>query len=118
MVQSNAVVIGWNRPVTGRETMAAELFGTSMAYYEKLKSTGKIESYEPILLEVHGGDLNGFVLLRGTHAQLDAVKSSDEFREIVARAEHCIEGIGVIDGYTAAVIPQVMQVWTKAIPPR
>jgi hypothetical protein len=118
MVQTNTVLFGWNRAIAGREGMAAELFTHVVSFYEKLKSTNQLESYEAVFLNRHGGDLNGFFLLKGTHAQLDSMLSSDEFVTITMRAEQYLDGVGVITGYTGALIPDLMQRWMKTIPSR
>jgi hypothetical protein len=118
MVQSNAIVFGWNRVVPGREGLAAELFGVATAFYEVQRTTGKIESWEPIFLERHGGDFNGFFVIKGTHAQLDTLSASDEFRDIIFRADHYLQGVGVIEGFTGSTIAEMMQRWTKTIPTR
>ncbi len=59
-----AIFIGWNRPVPGKEQQAMKLWQDSMEYFEKLRSDGRIESFEPVLLTAHGGSLNGFVLVK------------------------------------------------------
>ena len=118
MVKSNAIVFGWNRAVPGRESLATELFASAVNFYETAKKQDKIESWEPIFLERHGGDFNGFFILRGTHEQLDTLQSTDEFRDLVLRADHLMQGIGVIEAYTGATIHEMMQRWTKAIPAR
>ncbi len=118
MVQTNTVLFGWNRAIAGREGMAGELFAHSIGYFEKLKATSQLESCEPVFLNRHGGDLNGFFLLKGTHAQLDTMMSSDEFVDITMRAEQYLEGVGVITGYTGSIIPDLMQRWMKTIPSR
>jgi hypothetical protein len=116
MVQNNTVVFGWNRAVPGREGLAGELFGVAMAYYEKLRASNSIQSYEAIFLDRHGGDLNGFFLIKGTHAQIDTMLSSDEFRDLVFRADHYLQGVGVITGYHGNPINDLMQTWIKTIP--
>jgi hypothetical protein len=118
MLQSNAIMFGWNRPMVGREGMAGELFAYTVGYFEKLKSSKTIESYEPVFLVDHGGDLGGYFLLKGTHAQLDTLKASDEWIDIVMRAGHSLTGVGIIDCFTGATIPDLMQRWTKSIPAR
>jgi hypothetical protein len=50
-----------------------------------------------VLLEPHGGDLFGFTLVRGSQAQIAAVRVNAEFRRISARAEAIVDGLGVID---------------------
>jgi hypothetical protein len=116
MAQTNTIILGWNRAVAGRETAAMELFATTMSFYEKQKASGKLESYEPVFLERHGGDMNGFFILRGTHAQIDALVGNDEFREIVMRADHCLMGLGVIQAYSGPVVGELMQLYGKTIP--
>lgn len=116
MAQSNAILFGWNRALPGREGMAAELFAHAVNYYTQLKTSGQIESWEPVFLNRHGGDLNGFFLIKGDHAKLDTVTSSDEWNDLVMRAEMYLSGVGVITGFTGAVIPEMMQRWTKLIP--
>jgi hypothetical protein len=118
MVQSNTILFGWNTPVVGRESMAGELFAHTVNYFEKAKASNNLESYEPVFLTSHGGDLNGFFLLRGTHTQLDTLKSSDEFFEIVMRAGMCLTNVGVVDAYTGNLVTDVMSRWTKALPAR
>ncbi len=116
MVQTNTVMFGWNRAIPGREGMAAELFAHTVNYYTQLKSSGQLESWEPVFLNRHGGDLNGFFLLKGTHEQLDTIMSSDEWVDLTMRAEQYLQGVGVITGYSGSVIPELMNRWTKTIP--
>ena len=60
-----ALVIGWGPVVPGREQKALQVFGEAIQYYTRLQQQGQIESFEPVALEPHGGDLNGFLLVRG-----------------------------------------------------
>jgi hypothetical protein len=115
-LQTNAILFGWNEVVRGREAAATELFTSALSFYEKAKASGKIEGFEPVFLRRHGGDLNGFFLIRGTHAQIDALECSDEFNDLVIRASHCVDGVGVCQAYTGQTVPDMMQRWTKAVP--
>ena len=45
-----------------------------LGYYTKLQERGEIESFEAVLLEPHGGELGGFLLLRGEAEKLDRVR--------------------------------------------
>ena len=67
--------IGWGAPVRGREAQGLEVFGEALAYYGRLQQEGVIEGFETAILEPHGGDLQGFVLVRGSEERL-AVFSS------------------------------------------
>ena len=115
-MQTNTVLFGWNRALAGREGMAGELFAHAVNYFEKLKSGSSIESCEAVFLNRHGGDLNGFFLIKGSHAQLDTMMSSDEFVDITMRADQYLLGVGVITGYTGNTVPDLMNRWTKTIP--
>ncbi len=118
MIQSNAILFGWNRAVVGRETNAGELFAHTVSFFEKLKTSSQLESYETVFLGPHGGDLNGFFLLKGTHVQLDTLRSSDEFVEITMRAGMCLTNVGVIDTYVGNNVGDLMMRWMKSIPAR
>lgn len=115
-VECNALIIGWNRAVVNREVAAAECFATTVAYYEKLQKTGKITSFEPFFLQAHGGDFNGFFVLKGTNANLDWVRTDEEFVDNLTRAQHCLTNVGVIPAYTGNTIQDMMARWTKSIP--
>jgi len=110
-----ALLIRWNRVVPGREKQALSLFGQSLEYYGSLKSKGAIESYEPVLLDPAGNDLNGLILLRGSADQLDAVRREDRFIEIMMRAAHTCEGLGVIDGFLEGGLQGRMAKWAQII---
>lgn len=116
MLQSNAIMFGWNRPVAGREVMAGELFAHTVNWFDKQKTMGTIESWEPVFLANHGGDLNGYFLVKGTHAQLDTLKCSDEWVDIVMRAGQYLSNVGVIECYTGNTVLDLMNRWTKTIP--
>ena len=111
----SVLFIGWNRARTGREKEALEAFGSSMAMYARAVESGAIEGFEPVLLDLHGGDLNGFILVRGSAEKLDAFRRSDEFRELLARADMSVEGIGVVPGFTGEGLQKELARWQKAI---
>jgi hypothetical protein len=116
-IETGALIIGWNRAVPGREAAAAELFGTVTSYYEKLQKNGKITNWEPVFLQQHGGDFNGFFIVRGTNTNLDWLVKEDEFVEHNLRAAHCLTNFGVIPAYVGTnTIQEMMQRWTKTIP--
>jgi hypothetical protein len=88
--------IGWGEVVRGREEKAIQVFNESVQYYGGLQQEGRIESFEVCLLEPHGGDLQGFVLLRGSQDQMDTVHNDDEFQRQLTRANLIVEGLGIV----------------------
>jgi hypothetical protein len=107
----DALFLGWGPVARGRELKALEVFQETLTYYGTLQQDGRIESFEPVLLAPHGGELGGFILLRGTRDSLDAIRSSDEFRRLVARAAAVVDDVGVIDAYTGEALAQQMGVF-------
>lgn len=107
----DALFLGWGPVVRGRELRALEVFQETLAYYGTLLQDGRIDSFEPVLLAPHGGELAGFILLRGSRASLDQVRSSDEFRRLIARAASIVDDVGVIDAYTGEALAQQMSIF-------
>jgi hypothetical protein len=110
---NSAIFLGWNRSVAGREQQAMDLFMKVIEYYGQLQSDGKIESFEPVMLANHGGDLNGFVLIRGDEAKLDEVRREEVFLNFSIEAGYCLENFGVIKGYIGDSIMNVFSEWGK-----
>ena len=92
--------IGWGQVVRGREKRAVQVFNESVEYWGGLQGDGKIDDFEVVLLTPHGGDLQGFALLRGSEGQIAALQTDEEFQRRVIRADQIIESQGVI---TAAI---------------
>jgi hypothetical protein len=88
--------IGFGLPVRGRERQAITVFNEVFEYYSRLQQEGQIESFEPVLLEPHGGELGGFFLLRGDQDKLASIRSSDEFERHTVRGQLSVENIGVV----------------------
>ena len=88
--------IGYGIPVRGRERQAVRVFGEALEYFARLQQQGEIESFETVFLNPHGGDLNGFTLLRGDPDKLSSIRTSDEFvMRLSVRADLITEGFGV-----------------------
>ena len=92
-----ALFIGWGQVVRGREKRAIKVFNESVEYWGQLQGDGKIENFEVVLLAPHGGDLQGFALLRGSAEQVNALRADEEFQRRVQRADLIIESQGVVN---------------------
>jgi len=112
---NRVIFIGWNRPVVGREQQAMKLFQKVMEYYSKLKTDGKIESFEPVMLTHHGGDLNGFIILNGDAKKLAEVREEDTFLEYSVEAGYCLEGFGIVSGFVGEGVKDIFSRWSKLI---
>ena len=115
-MSSNVVFFGWDRPIPGREQLSAEHFQQFVQYLGGLQQKGTIKSFDTVFLDSHGGDMNGFFLIRGEPAKLDALVSSNEWVTHMARAAMHLDGSGVVRGLTGELIRERMDLWTKTIP--
>jgi hypothetical protein len=88
--------IGWGDVAHGREERAVEVFNDTIGYYGRTQEEGRIESFEVSLLQPHGGDLAGFVLLRGSEDQMDAIQHDEEFERLMTRASFIVNNLGVV----------------------
>ena len=88
--------IGWGEIVRGREERALEVFNETVGFYGRLQEEGRIENFEVALLNPHGGDLAGFILLRGTEEQMDAIQHDEEFQRYITRANFIVDKLGVV----------------------
>ncbi len=111
----SVLFIGWNRSVRGREQQAMKLFQKAIEYYGGLQADGRIESFEPVILAAHGGDLNGFILLKGEIEKLKEVRRDDTFINLTIESSYCLDGFGIIPGYIGDGLTDVFSRWTKLI---
>jgi hypothetical protein len=110
------VFIGYGTPVRGRERQAIKLFDETTEYYTRLQQQGEIESFEPVMLQPHGGDLSGFILLRGERDKLVAsILASDEFTRLSTRADLLLERFGVVGALLGERIGTVNRVYNEQV---
>ena len=112
---NRVLFVGWNRPVVGREQEAMQLWQKAMEYYSKLQADGRIESFEPVLLSAHGGDLNGFVMLKGDAEKLAEIRREDTFIDLTIEAGYCLDGFGIVVGYVGDGLTDVFGRWSKVV---
>ena len=109
-----ALFIGWGDPVRGREAKALDVFNESLQYYGQLQQDGKIAGVDAWFLAPHGGDLSGFILLRGDREQLDEVRRSAEFELLLTRAGMIVDRVGVVNAYTGDALGRLVGQFQEA----
>jgi hypothetical protein len=107
--------IGWGAVARGREKEATDLFNEILEYYGRLQEDGEIESFEPVFLEPHGGDLGGFVLIRGDAEKLAALRVSDEFTQFSIRAALHVDSFGVVGADLGDRLQRQVQYYVEQI---
>jgi hypothetical protein len=107
--------IGWGAPVRGREARGLEVFNEALSYYGRLQQEGSIESLDTVILEPHGGDLQGFFLLRGSQEKLAQLRVDDEFVSLSTRASLIVEGLGVVGAALGDGLEDAVSTYQEAI---
>ncbi len=86
-----------------------------MEYFGGLQADGTIESIEPVFLEQHGGDLNGFFFIRGDAEKLAALRVDEGFEDVIIRASLVVDNIGVVGAAMGARLERQMATYMEAI---
>jgi hypothetical protein len=107
--------IGWGEVVRGREDRALEVFGESVELYGQMQANGRIEDFELALLNPHGGDLQGFALLRGSEAQIDAVGRDEDFQRVMTKASLLVDNLGLIPAAIGDGLGRSMAIYQEEI---
>lgn len=107
--------VGFGNPVRGREDQAVELFNETLGWYARLQEEGEIESFEPVFLEPHGGDLSGFIIIRGDAEKLSKLRVGEEFTQFTIKAGLCVESIGVVGADMGERLQRQMAFYTEQI---
>jgi GNAT superfamily N-acetyltransferase len=114
MANDDVLFTGWGEVVAGREQKALTVFQETIQYWTLAQQDGRIDSFEPVLLDPHGGGIAGFVLVRGERARLDAIRADEEFERIVARAGLIVHDFGVIPGYVGEKLGRQLALFERA----
>jgi hypothetical protein len=107
--------IGWGATVRGREERGLEVFDAALGFYGRCQQEGRIESFDVILLEPHGGGLAGYMELHGSADQLNALRADEEFRRILIDASMIVDELGVVEGMANEGIAREMALYREAI---
>ena len=68
-----------------------------------------------MLLYPHGGDLGGFILVRGSETQIGALRAEDEFERVVTRASLVVKNVGVVDAALGDGMQDAISVYQAAV---
>ena len=107
--------IGWGEVVRGREDRALDVFNETLEYYGQLQSDGRIESFEVALLQPHGGELQGYVMLRGSEDQIDSLRRDDDFERLMIKASLIVEDLGVISALIGEGLARGMAIYQEEL---
>ncbi|MDP8960411.1 MAG: hypothetical protein M3N32_02145 [Actinomycetota bacterium] len=110
-----AIFVGFGQAARAREPQALELLDQGLRYFAGLQERGEIESFEPVVLAPHGGDLRGFVLVRGEREALNNLRRDAEFRRLTARASLVVDDFGVVTAYLGEGLQSQLAVFQSEV---
>ena len=112
----NVILFGWNRSIPGREKVSLQHFDEFVAYLTAQQKAGAIDGFDIVLLDPHGGDLNGMFLIKAESKKLMAFAASDEWTKHLTRATLHLQTPGAITGATGSKVMQRMKLWSGMLP--
>lgn len=115
-MERNIIFFAWDRAIPGREQTSGAHFDEFVEYLTSQARSGAIQGFDVVFLDPHGGDLNGFFLIRGDSARLDALTSTPEWTEHMTRAILHLDGAGTVRGSTGDSVATRMEIWRKHAP--
>ena len=107
--------ITWGEPVRGREERSLEVFNEAVGLYGRMQQEGRIESFDVILLEPHGGGIAGYVELHGSAGQLAAIREDEEFQRLLVDAGLIVDELGVVGGVANEGVAEQITMFQEAI---
>jgi hypothetical protein len=106
--------VSWGEGVRGREERGLEVFNEAMGMLGRMQQDGRIEGFDVCLLEPNG-ELNGFVVIRGSAEQINALRADEEFRRSTADTTLIVDRFRQIEGYTNEGIARELAIYQDAI---
>jgi hypothetical protein len=108
------LLIAWGAPVRGLESRAMEVFNEAIGLLGRMQQDGRIDSFDVSLLSPNG-ELDGFIMIRGTADQIATLREDEEFQRNTIDAQLAVDNIRHFDGYTNESIATQMQMYMEAI---
>jgi hypothetical protein len=102
-------------PVPGREKYALDVYNEALQYWGRLQQEGRIERFDVVILGPTGGDLTGLILARGTDAQLDSVRHSEEYQRLLNRVQLVAQHVRAVDAYVDEGLARIMSQYTDEV---
>jgi hypothetical protein len=110
----SVLFISWGQATPGREERGLEVFNEAIGFYGKWQQEGRIDSFDLVLFNPNA-DMNGYVEVRGTTEQLNAIQQDDDYRRVLVEATLVCSGMRVLSGATREGIAREMELYQGAL---
>src|SRR5581483_665790 len=108
------LLMTWGQTVRGAEERALEVFNEALGLLGRRQQEGKIEGFDVVLLDPNE-HANGFMIVRGTTAQIDALRADEEFVRNSIEASLIVDRLAHIEGHTNEGVARTMTMYQEAI---
>ena len=106
--------IGWGTPVRGAEERGLEVFNEALGILGRRQQEGQIDSFDVCLFEPNTS-LNGYIAIRGSREQINALRTDEEFRRNQIDASLIVDDLRNIEGFTNEGVAREMAVYQEAL---
>jgi hypothetical protein len=111
-----AIFIRWGFPTPALAPQAMKVFGEATEYWKRKQEERMIDSFESVFLEYYGGDLSGFLLVRGDREKLDKIRRDPEFEHRNIKTAQLVPNFGVIDAFTGEDLQRRVEYFQQVLP--
>lgn len=110
------VWVSWGIPARGREGQALALLKSSLTgYLEQLSQEGRIERFDAAILKPQSTELGGFILIQGTHDQIDALRTDRNFEAWVTQIQLVADKFGIVDAWVGDGLGDAYDLYEEAL---
>ncbi|MDP9168220.1 MAG: hypothetical protein M3O32_19475, partial [Actinomycetota bacterium] len=103
-------------PARGREKQALELLKSSTTgYLDQLRDDGLIERFDAAILRPQSTELGGFILIQGTHEQIDALRTNRDFQTWVTQVQLVADKVGIVDAWVGDGLDDAYSLYEDAL---
>jgi hypothetical protein len=107
--------VAWGLPSRGREKQALDLLNETRRYLERLALDGQIERFDIAILKPQTTELGGFILIQGTHEQIDSLRRDDDFQVWVNRVQLVADRVGMVDAWVDEGLTEATDLYEQAL---
>ncbi|WP_248926181.1 hypothetical protein [Paenibacillus hamazuiensis] len=108
-----SLIVGWGEIIPGREKAAQATLNSAMQYCIRLQQEGKIDRFEVVVLEPHGSDFNGFVLITGDKETVAKLRVEEEFVSVIIGVQLVHRYVRVVGAYAGAELQSLFAMWDE-----
>jgi hypothetical protein len=107
--------VAWGLPTQGREKHALDLLNETRGYLGRLSSDERIGRFDIAILKPQTTELGGFILIQGTHEQIDALRRDEDFQVWLNRVQLVADRVGAVDAWVDDGLAEAIDLYEQAL---